>query len=341
MSKRIAYLSRLKAAACIAVVLLHTFYAADAFSAEASWHAVMLGVRNLMMWAVPCFVMATGALLLENDRKLPLNKLFGKLIMRMFVTLVTFTLLFAVFDLVLVTKSFTPAAMGQSIKSIFTGSSWRHMWYLYLMIGLYLMMPIYRLITKSAEDKDLVYILAVYGVFLALLPMCETLLNIKLSFYICVYTVYPLYLFLGYAMNKGSIKLGGVLSAVFAAGGAVIILGLTVFTAYHESSITSLLGTYNFPVTVLMSAGVWGLFMAGKDKEHPTLDKLCAEIEGCSFGIYLIHMAVLKLVFAVFRLNPVGHGGVLTVLLIAVGALAVSYVIIKLLKLVPAVKEII
>ena len=148
-------------------------------------------------------------------------------------------------------------------------------------------------------------------------------------------------LFLGCALDKGMIRLSGPVSAILAAGGAALILGLAVYNAYHESRTGALLGTYNFPVTVLMSAGIWGLFMAGKDREHPALDKLCAELESCSFGIYLIHMAILKLVFAVFRLDPIGHGGALTVLGIAVGALLVSYLIVKLLRLVPGVRKVI
>ena len=67
MNNRILYLSRLKALACIAVVVLHSFYAANAFAADTGAQSAMLSIRNAMMWAVPCFVMASGALLLDRN----------------------------------------------------------------------------------------------------------------------------------------------------------------------------------------------------------------------------------------------------------------------------------
>ena len=67
--REIHFLSELRAVSCIAIVLLHTFYAASAYAAPGSTaHLAAISVRNLMMWAVPCFVMVSGALLLDQAR---------------------------------------------------------------------------------------------------------------------------------------------------------------------------------------------------------------------------------------------------------------------------------
>ena len=303
--------------------------------------AAMSSVRNAMMWAVPCFVMVTGALLLDKSRKLTYKKLFGRLILRMVISLIVFSVLFSVFDAVLISKNFGGGTILDGLKNALFGGGWKHMWYLYLMIALYLLMPAYRLVARSAEKKDILYLLGVYLVFLAILPNIQTLTGKDIGFYICVYSVYPLYLFLGYAMHNGMIKLNAAVSALMFVIGMGAVIGLTVYSTGRETKVGSLLGNYSFIPTVIMSAGAFGLLQTGSEREHKFIDRICTELEQCSFGIYLIHMAVLKLVFAVWKLDPFAHGGFITVLGISIAALAVSYVITKLLRYIPYVNKII
>ena len=70
-NSRVYSFSYLRAAACFAIVLLHTvFCAVSLFPEEASATQALLSniVVNNMMWAVPCFLMVSGALLLNPER---------------------------------------------------------------------------------------------------------------------------------------------------------------------------------------------------------------------------------------------------------------------------------
>ena len=67
--REIFFLSELRAIACIAIVILHTFYAASVYAPDHTAKIAALTTRNLMMWAVPCFVMVSGALLLDSARE--------------------------------------------------------------------------------------------------------------------------------------------------------------------------------------------------------------------------------------------------------------------------------
>ena len=345
---RVLYLSRIKALACIAVVILHTVYTANNYSTTTGQQSLLLSLRNAMMWAVPCFVMASGALLLDRNRILTTKKLFGKYIPRMALALVVFSVLFGVFD----TLTTAPKSAGETVKDILTdifqGTGWPHMWYIYLMLAVYLMLPIYKLVSSNAKASDIKYLLLIYTVFLTVLPLIETISGKKLSFYICVFTVYPLYLFLGHAMHTGIIKLpknAGGLMFLISLG---IIAMLTVYSTSNASEapeastkINSMLSVYSFPVYLAASLGAFGYIRKTKNSEVPVLDKIAEELDNCSFGIYLIHMAVLKFIYAVLKFNPFEHGGTLAVIGIFVVTLAVSYAITRLLKLVPYVNRII
>lgn len=333
----------MKALACIAVVVLHTFFAADAMAQTSAQHALMMTVRNLMTWSVPCFVMASGALLLAPERNIDLKKLFSKYILRMAAALVIFSFLFALFDQVLVKKTGGAGFVTDGLKAIFTGSGWKHMWYLYLMIAIYLLLPLYKLISKHAGRKELLYLLGVYGVFMSVMPLIEIATGQKLPFYICVNTVYPLYLFLGYAMHNGMLKI----RRPVAAGGimifAIITAVLTIYSTYNEApSVKELLSNYSFPAIVIGSAGIYTLFASYEKKDHKIADRILGEIDKCSFGIYLIHMAVLKFIIVVMKWQPFTSGsGTLSVILMTCVIFIVSFIITRLLKFIPKVKELI
>lgn len=331
MSKRVVYYSRIKALACIAVVLLHTFYAAAAFAKTPEQLNSMLAVRNAMSWAVPCFVMVTGALLLDNARELTYKKLFSRHIAKMVLALVIFTLLFTCFDAVFVTKNFSFSTITKSFEIMVYGGGWKHVWYLYLMIALYLLMPAYRLVTKSAKQKDIIYLVTLYTVFLCVLSNVDIIRQRSVAFYICTASVYPLYLFLGYALSKKMLAFNSIAADVMLVLGAA----LTIYMTLMDTKYPQLLENYSFLAYASMAAGVFTLMQRFEDKKLGIIDKIAAELEKCSFGIYLIHMIFLKVIFVVFRFDPLTNGGAVTVLGISIAAVICSYIITRLLKLLP------
>ncbi|MBO4866418.1 MAG: acyltransferase [Ruminococcus sp.] len=353
---RILYFSRIKALACIAVVVLHGCYMAGGAFARNNIERMttLFTVRNLMYWAVPSFMMVSGALMLDAKRKIDFKKLFGKYLPRMVIALFAFAEIFAVYDHAVYQKDFKPTHLLEGVRhavfDTFTenGMSWSHTWYLYLMIAFYLMLPIYRIITKSADKKELLYLLGLLFVANSVITAAKTLFGSDtLVFYIFANSIFPLYFFLGYAIHGEKLKIGRILSVIFILIGAAGMIFLTYYrlrTADAETAerVKNIADQYFAPHTVLAAMGVFALFKSfDNGKEIPLLDKAAAEIDKCSFGIYLIHMIVYKHIFAVMKFDPFAHGGAVMLILIMLIAFAVSYVITRVLKFVPLVKEII
>ena len=330
MRPQILYLNRIKAISCIAVVILHTFFAADGFAQTVSQHTVLLGIRNLMTWSVPCFVMCSGVLLLDAKKEIGLNKIVKAYIPRMIRALVVFSLLFAAFDSFFLTKKTVPQTVVEGIKNVLTGNGWKHMWYIYMMIALYLMLPVYRLISKAASDKELKYLLFLYGVFLSLAPLIEKIVETELPFYIFVFSIYPLYLFAGYFLHQyPSIgKLAALLMSVIFIAATLILTYISC--SNNDQTISELLSNYSSPLIIIGSLGFFVLMRYTTNKRIVFIDAASELISKCSFGVYLIHMAFLKYVFAVKQFNPMAKGGCLTVfglsLLVFLMSLAVTYV---------------
>ena len=336
-------LSHIRAVSCMAVVVLHTFFACFGFvgSATASYKATVL-IRNLMFWAVPCFVMVTGALLLDPKREISYKKVFRKYIPRMVAALVLFSLVFLCVDLGFGFMKWSKDTIPSFLKSLLTGQGqWSHMWYLYTMIGLYLILPLLHAFVKNSDRKGVGALALIFLFFLSVLPLLEDIFEIDVGIYL---PVYPLYLLLGRVfgaeqgedggeVTTGKRKLGLYILLVL-----VFIAGMSICTLlYLNKDITKLremVTGYSFPLTVVGAVGVFGLIHAlgGKNRVLSFIDKH-------AFGIYLIHMIPLKILAVKKLFNPYDIG-VWFVFVVAVGVFLLSLLVTYLLRLIPIVRKI-
>ena len=310
------YLSLIRVISCAAVVVLHTFHTAIAMKLLPEESLACAGmIRALMYFAVPCFVMVTGALLLSPERELTYGKLFGKYILKVLAAIVIFTAAFSLADCFFSGNTDFARSLAGVPGKIWTDGSWSHMWYLYTLTGLYILMPAMRKITALSDRRDLLYLLAVGMIFLSVLPFIHTLTGTESGFRIAVTSVYPLFLFAGYAVDREYLKIGRGGSAALLAAGACGIGAMAFFQGRDESgTLKSLLSDYTLPLIVLMSAGVFGLVKNCCGEMAPAAKRVTGAVDRCGFGIYLIHLFWLRLLvtkLAGFGITPIPVPGFL------------------------------
>ena len=114
-----------------------------------------------MYWAVPVFLMITGALLLNPEKDITYKKCF-LYARRILLALVLFGTTFA---LVMMVGSHQPINIGQALLQVFEDKSFAHLWYLYILIGLYLTLPVIKGFINSASRETLGTLLLVLFVF--------------------------------------------------------------------------------------------------------------------------------------------------------------------------------
>lgn len=341
-NKKIAGFSYLRATACIVIILLHiTASASILFYSEAGGAAgAVLGIlQNILMWAVPCFVMVTGALLLPKEKPLSYKKLFGKYILRIIWAILLFTFVFRIFSMFMDSESFHIGIIGEILYQALSDGSWSHMWYLYLLIGLYLLMPFYKRIAATCKKRDFIYLLSVYALFLSILPLLQ-IWNINVGFYIHVSTIYPFYLFLGYVLQKRILNLSpGKAALLFAGCTAAIIILAMIGNSTPIEGMNRFWG-YSSILVIGQAAGIFSLFCACDGSRTGIIQKILYEIDRCSFGIYLVHMIYVRLILRYWNVNPYRYGGPAGLLLFTVVILLLSYATIWILKKIPGLKQI-
>ena len=322
-AKRVSQFSYIKAISCFAIVLIHCInsarvYHADNLSAEDTLFAH--AACSALMWAVPCFLMVTGALLLNRERVIPLSKLFGKYIRRMLTALIIFT---AVFTLM---KNYGASAEELAhafIDGLLYNHCMAYLWYIYLMIVLYLLMPFYKAVVNRASDGALWVITALLLVVCSLLPIASYLgvdAALKIPTQI-VYGVYPLLGFLLYR-HKMNAKVAAVLALI-----CTVALPLITYLLAPLGIDASGFSGYNSPIVVLQSAALYSLMLSIR---RPA-GEMVSDFDRCSFGIYLIHMIFVRLIMRNWGFDPFALGAA-SIFVLAVIIFYASFIMTDLLK---------
>ena len=352
-----AGLSRLRVLACFGIVLLHTVNVAEILcrgGISAFSDTVSLAVLNNLRWAVPCFVMITGALLLSPERALPVRKICGKYLLRIVLALVSASFIYRFFSLAMDGEALTAKVFGEVLIRIVTGEGWAHLWYLYVLAGLYLLLPFYRMITRAAAEREIRLLLFVYGLFVSVFPLMQ-LAGIRIAFSIPVVSIYPFYLFAGYAFSRGIVRIPKP-AAILGIAAAAVLLVLSVF-GNGDGRFSVVLSYSSVPV-VLQACAVFSLFAGQPDKSRDAspetadtsgsgrpgrrgrLERVLWEADRCCFGIYLVHMVFLRLFLRYFGWDPYAAHPVLSMAGIAVLVFLLSFLVSLILKRIPGIRRI-
>lgn len=344
MHNHIRYFSDLRGISCIAIVFLHSFFCAYlVYQPGIYGEMISLMVRDCMLWAVPCFVMVTGALLLNPARELTFSHIMHSYVRRAVVALVVFTFVFALFDEVTMIHGGFGSMMKNFALNLIANRSWLHMWYLYMLIGIYLCMPAFRLITTHADDKTIRYIVLILFLFQSVAVTVNFFLtDYPIGFYLPVYTVYPLYLFLGYALESGKIKVSNKWAwGMTIASTAVILLVIWGGIQYSNSSLIEMGSSYACAAVVFQSAGIFSLLKGTENSKDCFIHRFLGAVDRCSFGIYLMHVLFIYLIYRVFQFNPFTSYAGAKMLLVTVVAFICSWAVTWCLKHIPYIKEVI
>lgn len=251
---------------------------------------------QMMCWAVPVFFMITGALLLSPDKNITVNQCLNKYGLRVFIALIVFGVPFAMLKIIMENRNVKSTCIVDAFKAIIENNSLSHLWYLYTLLGIYLILPVLRLYVKQAKEREYKFILFVMFIFDFLLPFLSALSGLNIAFNIPL--KYPLYyVMVGYFINKNKLKLYQYRRSSF------IVLTMSVILIWYMNYYSlhaKLWTTYDSPLSVIMAMSVFVIFVTMKEiniRNVWKLDRLC-------FGVYLIHPLFIQFMYRALRITP-------------------------------------
>ena len=330
------YLDVLRVAAAACVLLLHCVVGVlnnPAYFGSASWWVADV-CNSIGRMGVPLFFMISGFLLLDDGRTLSIGHFYRKRLVRILVPFLFWDIVYFIYYRWI---DGLPLSIGDFFAELFNQGSAYHLWFLYAMAGLYLLMPFVKRIVDASSRKQVILLLCLILFPVTFRPLLNTLFPIYLYWFEPLMNGYFGFVLLGYVLGKyppSASRRNMVLCAVvFLAG-----MGLGTFGNYFASSGQEILLPYNggYSLNHFLMAGALFLFvqwacanrmasannmasanrMAGTDvtgHHGPTRrerrERIVSACSGLTFGVYFIHVLILDLAlrFPFFETSPVGN----------------------------------
>ena len=298
VKERELYPDILRIIACFMVIVIHVSGSwavpNENFSYDLLFFLFYNGISSV---AVPLFVMISGMFMLNSKKETNIKDLFKKNILKLAIIYVFWSLFYGIYRWFIYSKGeFNLDAIKYLINRLFTTEY--HLWFLPMIIGLYLLIPILKEIVKNKKITEYFIILYIAIMIIAtnisyfpyFNKMAPLINNIKLGSILG----YTGYFVIGYYLHEYGIKSNKVKNIIY--GITIILLPIVlVYSTYISVKNHTFYGDCfnNFSIFTLLS-GV-SLILLFKDffKKHKLNEKLLSFIYKLSkntLGIYLIHM---------------------------------------------------
>lgn len=272
--------------ACLMVVLMHS-----PMPGSDAGGLVLSGISLLCAPCIGLFFMVSGALLL------PVEAGTGAFLRRRLGKVVAPTLFWTFFYLAVggLGGGLSAADFVHAVCSLpFSPQGHGVLWFMYVLVGLYLLAPVVSPWLRQASRRELHFFLSLWGVTL-LHPLLQTVVTVSQG------TTGPLYYFagyvgyfvLGYYLHRFRPMLAPWLLALLLAFplacAAACKLGQVQVDFY---SVFWYLSAFVAMMCVAWFQGI-GQYMQGL-KLPVRLEKLLVDFSNCSFGIYLVHIFIMR-----------------------------------------------
>lgn len=345
MKNRNFTLDLLRVFACYLVIHQHAsefYYIGENGAAVAGDNTFRIGIMtSIARISVPLFVMISGYLLLPQ--KTTTQDFLKKRFTRILYPFITWCILYAVYYVFTKDETWSQALVHIINIPVNFGVEVGHLWYIYMLIGLYLLVPVLSPWLNSCSKKELQGYLILWGVttFIPYIHLIfpqilgECFWNPTPALY--YFTGFAGYLILGHYIKRyGSPSV--VTSLIMIAAGYAVtayIFCSRIDTAQTAMDLELSWGFCTINI-VLLTWGTFSLFTHIKWKGNGMAGKLISDISVRSYGMYLAHIMVLNLFYAIF--NPYFDNTYILVPLISVCTFVSVYIVIKLLSYLPKSK---
>lgn len=283
MSKaRIAYLDVIRIFACLLIMTMH----APMKNMGTDSH-LLSSISLLTAPGIGLFFMVSGALLLpiQEDTKSFLKRRVSKVIW----PTLFWTFFYLTLRLVIVGMSIDK--LLTNIFSIpFTNRGQSILWFMYTLIGLYLLAPIISPWLQKASKREIEWVLFLWGITLCY-PLLELLVKVNTTKTGMLYyfSGYAGYFLLGYYLKTYRPKLKGWQVALLF---IIPISTAIVFKITHTPINFYTVFWYQSILIVMMCVG-WFCIFQKNEKSIPHRSWISV-LSNCCFGIYLIHIFIMR-----------------------------------------------
>jgi len=288
------------------VVLLHTsavlLYQWQHIPSDFWWAANIYD--SFARVSVPLFIMLSGALLLPKQEKYFV--FFSKRLRRILVPWIFWTAVYVVWATTFHGVSLHSfAEFKRLVIETFLGG----FWFLVMLVGVYILTPIWRIFVQYAHAKDYVYVLSLWFLITSALPFIGALLHKELIFSLPLGLQYSGYFVLGFLFTKiDPVRLRPKkLLFLTLYSSSLIAVGTFWLTSMNAQFIDIFYGYLN-PLQVICAIALFLLIYSFQEKQlfsffklhklktQQKARKVILQLSEATFGIFLVHIIILEVI---------------------------------------------
>lgn len=338
--KRRTELDILRMLATIAVIATHLCgTAAKTLDVSTSLWAMINSVRAAVTWDVPAFVMISGCLFLRPEKEITIHDIYGKYIKHIAVCFIFWSAVFQLYYYLFAKNGLNWKGI---ISELLIGPY--PFWYLYMLVGLYMIVPFLRKFTNNKQLLQYFIVLFIAFSFITnyatAIPVIgnyiDTILSKAFFHFVLGFTGYYI---LGYYISQYevSFKWESVIYALGAIGILVSCVGTTV-QLRMQGEYNEWFSKYLMPNVIFESMAIFTLFTKRISKMQFSAKtvKLFSNMTQLGFGVYLIHALVIE-VFNHLGITVLSFNSLFAIPILTVSVYLICIVIIYIIQRIPVV----
>ena len=333
IKKRKVFLDILRVSAALAVALYHVLTGAVSLDPEvpALTAKVIEALSRSLLWHVPTFLLITGFLWLSDEKECTWRKVLPG-IRRFALVLATVGLGFAILERFFRFRTFSLELLSWSVLDVLIGNLWDHMWYVYAVIGIYLVLPVIKPYFQHSSVKSIGLLTGLLFILTIFIPNIEhsTGYHFPVSFPMAN-PAYPAFY----------ICAGGLLSKIKLPKKAGLI-GLVTFALSVCScfAMMMILPGWVRWTNIFSGISAISLFAAVKVLAENAKDRSFVRcVSENSFGIYLFHQLFINILLKVLDWYPLRSMAVLSLTGVFVAVTLGAFLVTFLLRKIPLIRK--
>jgi surface polysaccharide O-acyltransferase-like enzyme len=294
---------------------------------------------SFVRWCVPVFVMISGALLLDPNKKEDLTIFYKKRFSRILVPILFWSVFFLLWAMLKGTIKGNPPSLVELSERLIAGKPYYHMWFLYMMITLYLFTPFFRKIIANSTRSEIMILIIFTFLIAALNAIDVNFFSGGSKLFTNWFLIYIPYFFLGYLVRIDKRNFSkNILWAVFLLSSCLTAVGCYIVTKNRDLDAGLYFHGYLSITVIAMSISIMYLL---KSWEKPIIsEEFTRTLSLLTLGIYLIHPIILETILYL-RLSPLNFHLAISIPVIAIIVFSFSLIWSWVIYQVPYLRRII
>jgi surface polysaccharide O-acyltransferase-like enzyme len=284
--------------AIVLVIMLHAAIEPDPIIAQMTqasvWRWWTENIYNsLARPSVPLFVLLSGSLLLQPSKIEPLNTFFKKRFRRIGLPFLFWGIAYFAWRFFV---NHEELSLNSILQGIFTGPYY-HFWFLYMLVGLYLVTPILRVVVAYSNRKLLGFFILLWFFGVTVPPLLSLFGSYSLESNVFIIVGWVGYYLLGVYMLQVRLR-SSILFVLLILGFSWIAVGTYFMTAFFGGIRSYFFYDYLSASVILTSVALFQLLRTFSpiwlETRYPRTAKLLHQISQNTLPIYLFHVMILE-----------------------------------------------